>query len=89
MSLLSIFLMDEPIQIEPIRRLPHIRDLVTDVSWNYEFNQHIPPLKPKPRGGRWNLQDAAEGHRAHSGIPQMYRMFPLPECLSCHVRPTG
>ena len=48
MSLLSIFLMDEPIQIEPIRRLPHIRDLVTDVSWNYEINQHIRPLKPKP-----------------------------------------
>ena len=43
MSLLSIFLMDEP-----IRRLPHIRDLVTDVSWNYEINQHIRPLKPKP-----------------------------------------
>ena len=49
MSLLSIFLMDEPIQIEPIRRLPHIRDLVTDVFWNYEINQHIPPLKLKPR----------------------------------------
>ena len=44
MSLLSIFLMDEP-----IRCLPHIRDLVTDVSWNYEINQHIPPLKLKPR----------------------------------------
>ena len=37
------FLMDEP-----IRLLPHKRDLVTDVSWNYEINQHILPLKPKP-----------------------------------------
>ena len=88
MSLLSIFLMDEPIQIEPIRRLPHIRDLVTDVSWNYEINQHS-SSQTKTQGGRWNLQDAAEGHRAHSGIPQMYRMLPLPECLSCHARPTG
>ena len=35
------FLMDEPIQIEPIRRLPQIRDLVTDVSWNYEINKKI------------------------------------------------
>ena len=49
MSLLSIFLMDESIQIEPIRRLPHIRDFVTDVFWNYEINQNICPLKPKPR----------------------------------------
>ena len=31
----------------------------------------------------------AQGHRAHSGIPQMYRMLPLPECLLCHSRPTG
>ena len=53
MSLLSIFLMDEP-----IRRLPHIRDLVTDVSWNYEINQHIRPLKPKPReaDGTYRMQ---------------------------------
>ena len=41
MSLLSIFLMDEPIQIEPIRRLPQIRDLVTYVSWNYEINKKL------------------------------------------------
>ena len=53
MSLLSIFLMDEP-----IRRLHHIRDLVTDVSWNYEINQHILPLKPKPReaDGTYRIQ---------------------------------
>ena len=49
MSLQSLFLMDEPIQIEPLRRHPHIRDLVTDASWNYEINQHNRPLKPKPR----------------------------------------
>ena len=58
MSLLSIFLMDEPIQIEPIRRHPQIRDLVTDVSWNYEINQQIRPLKPKPReaDGTYRIQ---------------------------------
>ena len=48
MSLLSLFLMDEPIQVEPIRRHHHKRDLVTDVSWYYEINQLIRPLKPKP-----------------------------------------
>ena len=42
MSLLSLFLMDEP-----IRRHHHKRDLVTDVSWYYEINQLIRPLKPK------------------------------------------
>ena len=48
MSLLILFLMDEPIQVEPIRRHHHKRDLVTDVSWYYEINQLIRPLKPKP-----------------------------------------
>ena len=50
--------MDEPNQIEPIRRLPHIRDLVTDVSWYYEINQLIRPLKPKPRetDGTYRMQ---------------------------------
>ena len=58
MSFLSIFLMDEPNQIEPIRRLPQIRDLVTDVSWYYEINQLIRPFKPKPleTNGTYRMQ---------------------------------
>jgi succinate dehydrogenase / fumarate reductase iron-sulfur subunit len=41
--------MDESIQMKPIRCLTHIRDLINDVYWNYEINQHIRLLKPKPR----------------------------------------
>src|SRR6476659_7105972 len=26
---------DQPITVEPMRAFPHLRDLVTDVSWNY------------------------------------------------------
>ena len=37
---------DEPITIEPLRAFPLIRDLVTDVSWNYEVNKRIPPFTP-------------------------------------------
>ena len=39
---------DEPITVEPLRAFPVIRDLVTDVSWNYEVNKRIPPFPPKP-----------------------------------------
>lgn len=39
----------KPILVEPMQRFPHVRDLVTDVSWNYEVNQKIAPLKPRPR----------------------------------------
>ena len=38
---------DEPITIEPLRAFPLIRDLVTDVSWNYEVNKRIPPFTPR------------------------------------------
>jgi succinate dehydrogenase / fumarate reductase iron-sulfur subunit len=39
---------DEPITVGPLRAFPIIRDLVTDVSWNYEVNKRIPPFTPRP-----------------------------------------
>jgi succinate dehydrogenase / fumarate reductase, iron-sulfur subunit len=38
----------EAIRVEPMRAFPVIRDLVTDVSWNYEVNKRIPPFTPAP-----------------------------------------
>src|SRR3954463_16385455 len=32
---------DTPITIEPIRAFPPVRDLVTDVSWNFEVKKTI------------------------------------------------
>ena len=77
MSFLSIFLMDEPNQIEPIRRLPHIRDLVTDVSWYYEINQLIRPLKPKPRetDGTYRMQQ--------KDIERIQEFHKCIECFLC------
>ena len=48
----------EPITVEPMRRFPLTRDLVTDVSWNYEVNKRIKPFKPKPReaDGTYRMQ---------------------------------
>jgi succinate dehydrogenase / fumarate reductase iron-sulfur subunit len=40
----------ETITVQPMRTFPVVRDLVTDVSWNYEQNRRIPPFKPVPRG---------------------------------------
>ena len=36
----------ETITIQPIKTFPIIKDLVTDVSWNYEQNKKIPPFEP-------------------------------------------
>jgi len=47
-----------PVVIEPMRAFPPIRDLVTDVSWNYEVKKRIKPFKPrKPDNadGSWTM----------------------------------
>jgi succinate dehydrogenase / fumarate reductase, iron-sulfur subunit len=35
---------DEPIVVTPLRTFPLIKDLVTDVSWNYKMNKLITPF---------------------------------------------
>jgi succinate dehydrogenase / fumarate reductase iron-sulfur subunit len=40
---------EKPITIEPLKTFPHVRDLVTDVSWNYTVNKKIAPFKPRPK----------------------------------------
>jgi succinate dehydrogenase / fumarate reductase, iron-sulfur subunit len=46
--------MDEPITVLPLKSFPRIKDLVTDVSWNYVVNKKIPPFQQKP-GTEWNF----------------------------------
>jgi succinate dehydrogenase / fumarate reductase iron-sulfur subunit len=45
------------IVIQPLKAFPNIRDLVTDVSWNYEVNKRIKPFKPKApdADGAWRM----------------------------------
>jgi succinate dehydrogenase / fumarate reductase iron-sulfur subunit len=43
---LSNFPQDEPITITPMRTFPVIRDLVTDVSFNYVKAAQVPPFSP-------------------------------------------
>src|SRR5258708_39130786 len=40
---------DKPITVYPMKSFPVIKDLVTDVSWNYRVNKKIPPFSPKPK----------------------------------------
>jgi len=58
MTRMSKFPPGEPITVTPMRAFPLIKDLVTDVSWNYEVAKKIPPFKPKPReaDGTWRMQ---------------------------------
>jgi succinate dehydrogenase / fumarate reductase iron-sulfur subunit len=47
MTRMEIFKPGETIAVSPIRTFPLIRDLVTDVSFNYEKAKTIPHFKPK------------------------------------------
>src|SRR5712672_715730 len=49
---------DKPITIEPMRAFPSIRDLVTDVSWNFRVKTKIKKFNPRPPDapdGTWRM----------------------------------
>jgi succinate dehydrogenase / fumarate reductase iron-sulfur subunit len=48
---------DKPITVNPMKTFPIIKDLVTDVSWNYEVNRKIPPFTPRP-DVEWKMQQS-------------------------------
>ena len=48
----------QPVTITPMKAFPILRDLATDVSWNFRVKQKIKPFKPcKPQGedGTWRM----------------------------------
>jgi succinate dehydrogenase / fumarate reductase iron-sulfur subunit len=46
---------DQPITVHPMKTFPVIKDLVTDVSWNYRVNGRITPFSPRPNAN-WRMQ---------------------------------
>jgi len=59
MTRLNTLPMDEPVTVEPMQTFPSIRDLITDVSWNYEVKKRIKkftPREPDFEDGTWRMQ---------------------------------
>ena len=50
MTGMNLFADEATITVQPLKTFPVIRDLVTDVSWNFEQNKRIPPFRPGPKG---------------------------------------
>ena len=51
----------KPITVEPMRAFPHVRDLVTDVSWNFRVKKQIQQFRPRApdaEDGTWRMQQA-------------------------------
>jgi succinate dehydrogenase / fumarate reductase iron-sulfur subunit len=61
MTRLSDLDLDKPVTVEPMKAFPHIKDLVTDVSWNFKVKQRIAkfrPRKPDAEDGTWRMQQS-------------------------------
>src|SRR5215471_12031844 len=58
MTRLSELPLEKPVTIEPIKAFPVVKDLVTDLSWNFRVKKKIKPFKPRPPDapdGTWRM----------------------------------
>jgi len=77
MTRLNQIPLDKPVTVEPMKTFPLIRDLVTDVSWNFEVKKTIrkfKPRKPDSPDGSWRM-DQSDADR-----PQEFR-----KCIECFL----
>ena len=59
MTRLNTLDLHAPVTVEPMRAFPPVRDLVTDVSWNFRAKMSIKKFKPRPPDapdGTWRMQ---------------------------------
>lgn len=77
MTRLSDLPLDQPVTIEPMKAFPLIRDLVTDVSWNYEQKKKIKQFKPR-------RPDAADGSWRMQQI-DIDRVQEFRKCIECYL----
>jgi succinate dehydrogenase / fumarate reductase iron-sulfur subunit len=71
----------EPITVAPLKTFPIIRDLVTDVSYNYEVAKRIPSFNPRPKT---NDELKAGGYRmAQIDVERSQEFRKCIECFLC------
>ena len=78
MTRLSDLDLTKPVTVEPMRAYPPLRDLVTDVSWNFEVKRRIAPFTPRP-------PDAPDGtwRMAQSDVDRVQEFRKCIECFLC------
>jgi succinate dehydrogenase / fumarate reductase iron-sulfur subunit len=78
MTRLNTLPLAAPITVEPLRSFPLIRDLVSDVSWNYRVKKQIKKFKPRPpdaEDGTWRM--------AQQDIDRVQEFRKCIECFLC------
>jgi succinate dehydrogenase iron-sulfur subunit len=78
MTRLSDLDLEKPVTVEPMKAFRLLKDLVTDVSWNYEVKKRIKPFKPRP-------PDAPDGtwRMAQTDVDRVQEFRKCIECYLC------
>ncbi|HEX3817695.1 MAG TPA: succinate dehydrogenase/fumarate reductase iron-sulfur subunit [Chthoniobacterales bacterium] len=78
MTRLNDLPLDKPVTIEPMKAFPPLKDLITDVSWNFAVKKRIKPFKPRP-------PDAPDGtwRMAQRDIDRVQEFRKCIECFLC------
>jgi succinate dehydrogenase / fumarate reductase iron-sulfur subunit len=77
MTRLSTFEPGETVTVTPMRTFPVIRDLVTDVSFNFEMAKRVPAFAPRPR------QADGTYRMAQQDIDRVQEFHKCIECFLC------
>ncbi len=77
MTRLNTLPMEETVTVEPMHAFPLLKDLVTDVSWNYEVKKKIKkfkPRKPDAEDGTWRMKQE-----------DVDRVQEFRKCIECYL----
>ena len=77
MTRLNDLNLDKPVTVEPMRAFPPVKDLVTDVSWNFAVKKRIAKFKPRP-------PDAPDG-TWRMGQTDVDRVQEFRKCIECFL----
>ena len=78
MSRLNSLDLSQPVTVEPMRTFPAIKDLVTDVSWNFRVKKGLKkfaPRKPDAPDGTWRM--------AQKDVDRVQEFRKCIECFLC------
>jgi succinate dehydrogenase / fumarate reductase iron-sulfur subunit len=77
MTRLSDLPLERPVTLEPMKAFPPIKDLVTDVSWNFAVKRAITPFTPRPPDapdGTWRMDQR-----------DVDRVMEFRKCIECFL----
>ena len=78
MTRLNDLPLEKPVTVEPMHTFPRIKDLVTDVSWNFRVKKGITKFTPRPPDapdGTWRIQQ--------SDVDRVQEFRKCIECFLC------